>query len=50
VLAGPILQNLSYHWLFWILLALTSVATAAAIVFIPESPVREPGSVQRPTH
>jgi EmrB/QacA subfamily drug resistance transporter len=45
VLAGPILQHLSYHWLFWILLVLTSVATVAAIVFIPESPIREPGRV-----
>jgi EmrB/QacA subfamily drug resistance transporter len=45
VLAGPVLHYLSYHWLFWILLILTSVATVAAIVFIPESTVREPGSV-----
>jgi MFS family permease len=45
VLAGPILQHLSYHWLFWILLMLTSVATVAAIVFIPESSVRAPGKV-----
>jgi EmrB/QacA subfamily drug resistance transporter len=45
VIAGPILQYLSYHWLFWILLVITSVATVAAIVFIPESAVREPGRV-----
>ena len=45
VLAGPILQHLSYHWLFWIPLAVTSVATVAAVVFIPESPLRAPGSV-----
>ena len=45
VLAGPILQHLSYHWLFWILLVLTSVATVAAIVFVPESQLREPGRV-----
>jgi EmrB/QacA subfamily drug resistance transporter len=45
VLAGPILQHLSYHWLFWILLVLTSIAAVAAIVFIPESPIREPGRV-----
>jgi EmrB/QacA subfamily drug resistance transporter len=45
VLAGPILAHLSYHWLFWILLVLTSVGTVAAIVFIPESPIREPGRV-----
>jgi EmrB/QacA subfamily drug resistance transporter len=45
VIAGPILQYLSYHWLFWILLVITSVATVAAIVFIPESTVREPDRV-----
>jgi EmrB/QacA subfamily drug resistance transporter len=45
VLAGPILQHLSYHWLFWILLVLTSIATAAAILFIPESPIRAPARV-----
>ena len=45
VLAGPILDNLSYHWLFWIPLAATIVATAAAIVFIPESTLRAAGNV-----
>jgi EmrB/QacA subfamily drug resistance transporter len=45
VIAGPILKYLSYHWLFWILLVITSVATVAAIVFVPESTVREPGRV-----
>jgi EmrB/QacA subfamily drug resistance transporter len=45
VLAGPILQHLSYHWLFWIPLVVTSIATVAAIVFIPESKIREPGEI-----
>jgi EmrB/QacA subfamily drug resistance transporter len=45
VLAGPILQHLSYHWLFWIPLAVTLVATVAAIVFIPESSLRAEGEV-----
>src|SRR5438132_3022400 len=45
VLAGPILQHLSYHWLFWIPLVVTLVAAIAAIVFIPESPLREPGNI-----
>jgi EmrB/QacA subfamily drug resistance transporter len=45
VLAGPILQHLSFHWLFWIPLVATSVATLAAIVFIPESTSRAPGNV-----
>jgi len=45
VLAGPILQGLSYHWLFWIPLGVTAVSTAAAIVFIPESTLRAPGDI-----
>jgi EmrB/QacA subfamily drug resistance transporter len=45
VLAGPILEHLSYHWLFWIPLAVTSVAAIAAVVFIPESTLRAPGDV-----
>src|SRR5260370_90989 len=45
VLAGPILQHLSYHWLFCILLVLTSIATAAAILFIAKSPIRAPARV-----
>jgi EmrB/QacA subfamily drug resistance transporter len=45
VLAGPILQGLSYHWLFWIPLLVTVIATAATIVFIPESTLRAQGNV-----
>ncbi len=45
VLAGPILQHLSYHWLFWIPLVATAVAAVAAMVFIPESTIRESGNV-----
>src|SRR3984885_9174659 len=45
VLAGPILQSLDYHWLFWIPLVVTVIATAATIAFIPESTLRAPGSV-----
>ncbi len=45
VLAGPILDNLGYHWLFWIP-CVVIVATAVATMFvIPESPIRAPGSV-----
>src|SRR5579872_4411426 len=45
VLAGPILQHLGYHWLFWFPLAVTAVSALAAIVYIPESPVRAPGEI-----
>jgi EmrB/QacA subfamily drug resistance transporter len=45
VLAGPILEHLDYHWLFWIPLALIVLTTIATVVVIPESPIRAPGKV-----
>ena len=45
VLAGPIVNALNYHWLFWLPLILTVVATATAILFVPESPERSPGRI-----
>ena len=45
VLAGPIVAALDYHWLFWLPLILTVIAAVAAVVFVPESPVRTPGRI-----
>ncbi|HEY3763515.1 MAG TPA: MFS transporter [Gaiellales bacterium] len=45
VLAGPIVDNLNYHWLFWIPLVMTALATVATFLFVPESPIKTPGSV-----
>lgn len=45
VLAGPIVDRLSYHWLFWFPLGLVIVATIATVFFVPESPLRTPGRV-----
>ncbi len=45
VLAGPITQHLSYHWLFWLPLVPVVAAGVAAQVVIPESPIRAPGRV-----
>jgi EmrB/QacA subfamily drug resistance transporter len=45
VLAGPIVDTLSYHWLFWIPLGLVAVATVGTIFFVPESPIKAPGRV-----
>jgi MFS family permease len=45
VLAGPIVEHLSYHYLFWLPLVPLVVATAAIHFFVPESPVRVPGRV-----
>jgi len=40
LLAGPILEHLSYHWLFWFPLVMALGATVATFIFVPESPVR----------
>lgn len=45
VLAGPIIENLNYHWLFWLPLVACVITTVAAIFFVPESPVKSPGRV-----
>jgi EmrB/QacA subfamily drug resistance transporter len=45
VLAGPIVDALSYHWLFWIPFFLTIIATVATVFFVPESPIKTPGRV-----
>lgn len=45
VLAGPILEHLNYHWLFWLPLVLIVLTIVATILFIPESPIRAAGTV-----
>ncbi len=45
VLAGVIVQHLSYHWLFWLPLAIILLAMIATYMFVPESPVKVPGHV-----
>ena len=45
VLAGPIVDAFSYHWLFWFPLVLVVIATIATVFFVPESPVKVPGRV-----
>jgi EmrB/QacA subfamily drug resistance transporter len=45
VLAGPITEHLSYHWLFWLPLVAVVVAGVAAHLVIPESPIRAPGRI-----
>jgi EmrB/QacA subfamily drug resistance transporter len=45
VLAGPIVDHLNYHWLFWVPMIMTAVAAIAAVLFVPESPVRSPGRI-----
>ena len=45
ILAGPILDNADYHWLFWIPLVVTLISMVASIFLIPESTIRAPGNV-----
>jgi EmrB/QacA subfamily drug resistance transporter len=45
VVAGVIVENLSYHWLFWIPLGFTTLATITAWRLVPESPVRQDSRV-----
>ncbi|MDX6597163.1 MAG: hypothetical protein QOE87_1050 [Gaiellales bacterium] len=45
VLAGPIVDNLSIHWLFWIPAVMTAVALVATIFWVPESPIKAPGRI-----
>ena len=45
VLAGPIVNALNYHWLFWLPMVLTVAAAVAAHFFVPESPVRTAGRI-----
>ncbi|WP_306216127.1 MFS transporter [Actinoplanes sp. RD1] len=45
VAAGPIVEHLSWHWLFWLPLVLVIVALIGAIFGMKESPVRTPGKL-----
>lgn len=45
VLAGPIVDHLNFHWLFWIPLMICAIAVICAKLFVPESPNRTPGRI-----
>lgn len=45
ILAGPIADNLSYHYLFWLPLIPIVLATAATHFFVPESPLKVPATI-----
>ncbi len=45
VLSGVIVDHLSYEWIFWLGLAVVSVAIVATRLFVPESPVKAPAKV-----
>ncbi|MGK2936907.1 MAG: MFS transporter [Solirubrobacteraceae bacterium] len=48
VLAGPIVDGLSYHWLFWLPLVAITIALATTVRFVPESPIKTPGRINWP--
>lgn len=48
VLAGPIVDALNFHWLFWIPMIVLAVVTVAAHLVVPESRVRTPGNLSWP--
>ncbi|WP_073260144.1 MFS transporter [Cryptosporangium aurantiacum] len=43
VAAGPIVENLSWHWLFWLPLVLIAIALLGVVFGMKESPARTPG-------
>jgi EmrB/QacA subfamily drug resistance transporter len=45
VVAGPIVDLLDYHWLFWIPLIMISAAALTAYFVVPESPVKTEGTI-----
>lgn len=45
VVAGPLVDVLSFHWLFWIPMIVLVLATIATHLLIPESPVRLSGRI-----
>jgi EmrB/QacA subfamily drug resistance transporter len=45
VLAGPIVDGLNYHWLFWFPLIPVALSLLTAMLWVPESPIKTPGRV-----
>jgi EmrB/QacA subfamily drug resistance transporter len=45
VLAGVLVDNLSWEWIFWVGLAMTVVAMVATRMFVPESPIKVPARI-----
>src|ERR671919_2510190 len=45
VLAGVIVDNLDYTWIFWLSLVVIAAAVVATLFFVPESPVKTPARI-----
>jgi MFS family permease len=48
VFAGPIVNGLGYHWLFWLPAIAAAATLAGSVVVIPASHTRAPGTVAWP--
>jgi EmrB/QacA subfamily drug resistance transporter len=44
-LGGLLVDQASYHWIFWMSAAMGVIATVTTMRFVPESPLRTPGRV-----
>jgi EmrB/QacA subfamily drug resistance transporter len=45
VAAGPVVNNLSYEWIFWIALIVTAIAVVCTLRYVPESPIKVPAKI-----
>lgn len=45
VIGGLLVDHASWHWIFWLGLALTVIAIVTTELLVPESPVRTPGRI-----
>ena len=45
ILGGVLVDDASYHWIFWLGAAMAAVAAVLTQVLIPESPNRSPGRI-----
>src|ERR1700722_449616 len=45
VLAGPIVNALNWHWLFWLPGIVTAIAAAGAVLYVPQSLARSRGTI-----
>ncbi|MGW0792275.1 MFS transporter [Streptomyces sp. NPDC002911] len=45
ILPGPVVDTLSWHWVFWLGLAVIVLGILAVAVFVKESPDRSPGRI-----
>ena len=44
-LGGLLVDQASYHWIFWMSAAMGAAATVTTLRYVPESPVRTPGKI-----